>query len=248
MSVSVFIDWFRTIADQRATTRRYGAVMARLLHEWYGLPLEHGVRVHDQALEWFMAEWPRRRDASEDYITPLRELDTDYVYRVFDLYGRPFSGSRDAAYALVRRLTRAVASQIDTVYLDVRPALEGLRAMGCRIFPATGADRNYLEGLLEGSRLGAYFEEIITPDMLNVDKRRLRFWEAILARTASSAAASFAVDDDAEVLKAARVAGLHCVLIDREGSQTEATPWAVRLEDLSGLPAVVAGTTLPDPE
>ncbi len=240
---SIFLDWFRTIADQQATSRRYGEVMAELLHDWYALPLEEGVRVHDRALEWFMDEWPRRRDASCGYIAPAQELDTEHIYKVFELYGRPFTGSRDEAYALARRLTRAVASQIDTVYPDVRPALNELKRIGCRIYPATGADRNYLEGLLEASGLVSYFDEIITPDLLDVDKRRSNFWEAMLDRTMSSPRTSFVVDDDLRVLEVARTVGVHGVLVDRENIHPEAPQWVIRLGDLSGLPALVSEGT-----
>jgi len=213
-----------------------------MLHEWYGLPLEDGIRVHDRALEWLMQEWPRRRDASPDYTTPVRETDIDHIYKVFELYGHPYLGSREEACALARRLTRAVASQIDTVYSDVRPTLEELKRIGCRIFPATSADGNYLEGLLEGAGLAPYFDEVITMDTLNIDKRRQGFWEAILGRTMSSPRTSFAVDDDVAVLEAAHTVGVHTVLVDREYNHRESAAWVIRLHDLSGLPRVVGET------
>lgn len=67
-----------------------------------------------------MVEWPNGRDASEDYVTAMRDYCVDEVYKTFELYCRPLAVSRDDAYALARRLNRAVASQIDTVYSDFR--------------------------------------------------------------------------------------------------------------------------------
>lgn len=239
MAISVFIDWFGTVADRRLAPQRYSEEMGHVLHECFGGSVEDGIQAHNVAYAWYLEEWPKRLRSAKSYRAAYQQMAAEYVRVLLHAYGRPSQRSDEEAFALNERLFSTLTLRVDVTYPDVQPALRRLKDLGCRIYPSSGAPGSDLKGLIQAAQLHPYFNEIISCEMLDADKNTPAYWRAALRHTGSDPQRSFAVDDSLRPLLAARELGCSCIVVDREGVSTEiAFP---RITNLAPLPDLVMG-------
>jgi putative hydrolase of the HAD superfamily len=104
-----------------------------------------------------------------------------------------------------------------TVYPDVRPALAALRERGLALAVVSNWD-SHLPGLLEGIGLAPHFAAVAVSAIEEVGKPDAEIFRRVCARLTVSPAEALHVGDLLEEdYEGARGAGLHALLLDRDG-------------------------------
>ena len=125
-----------------------------------------------------------------------------------------------------------------TVFADVRPALERLRADGARLGVVSNWDSR-LPRLLSALDLARYFEDLGVSCFEGVEKPHPRIFLRVLERMRAAPASALHVGDVPEIdLAGAQAAGVAGLLVDRRGRLDAA---ARALPDLAPLPAIARG-------
>jgi putative hydrolase of the HAD superfamily len=136
-----------------------------------------------------------------------------YFRGVLDGAGVPSGAARDAALDELNAY-HSEHNLWEHVPLDVRPALEQLRALGLRLAVVSNAN-GVVGRALERTGLARYFDAICDSCIEGVEKPDPRFFEIALQRTRSHAATTMHVGDLYYVdVIGARRAGLRAVLLD----------------------------------
>ena len=110
------------------------------------------------------------------------------------------------------------------VFADVRPALEAIRARPCRTALVSNFDGRIVP-LLRGLGLAAAFDAVVLSSRVGTVKPDPRIFEAALRALGVPARSVLHVGDSPREDEAgARAAGLHAVLLDRDGRHPGVSP------------------------
>jgi putative hydrolase of the HAD superfamily len=161
--------------------------------------------------------------ASPDVVPALeREVWRDIVRAVFQgagLLPRFRGGSFDDYFDEVFR--HFEDPLVWTVFADVLPALEGLRARGHALGIISNFDSR-LTPILEGLGLADWFESVTLSSRVGVTKPHEGiFAHALRHHGVPPAAAAHVGDSPVEDAEGARASGLRAILVDRSGRHPE---------------------------
>ena len=218
MTVSVFLDWFGVLANNREMTRRWRIVEARLLHNLYGGSLSTWTAVHDRAFRWYLNYWALRGpDSKASYREIWKRGEVEWMRRTLTWGGIDVPSSEIELFRLDRKMTQEITRRINVAYPFVRRVLGRLRRRGFRLFLVSGADSAYIKGTLDATRLNGYFERVFSPDELDAFKGSLSYWKKILKLSRSDPESSAVVDDRAKFLRVPAKLGLRTILVEPDG-------------------------------
>jgi len=218
LTVSVFLDWFGVLADNRQMTKRWRMVEARLLQNKYGGRLSTWVAVHDRAFRWYLNYWARHGpDSKASYREIWKRGEVEWMRRTLTWGGIDRPTSEKETFGLDRKLTYEITRRINVAYPYARKVLESLRRGGFRLFLVSGADSVYINGALKAARLNQYFERVFSPDKLDAFKGSLSYWRKILKLSRSKPESSAVVDDRVRFLRVPAKLGLKTILVEPDG-------------------------------
>ncbi len=144
----------------------------------------------------------------------------------------------------IRALKQEVAGKI-AVHPHVEPFLEALRASGRRVVLLTNAHRASVELKLARTGLGRYFHRLVVSHDLGAPKESAAFWPLLRRHEPHEPASSLLVDDNLEVLRAARAGGIGQLVAvrrpDTRGPERDTRPFPAIADfrDLMPVPALV---------
>lgn len=142
----------------------------------------------------------------------------------------------------IRALKAEVAHKI-AVHPHVEPFLEAVRASGRRLVLLTNAHRASVDLKLRQTGLGRYFHRIVVSHDLGAAKESTPFWPALRRHEPYEPRATLLVDDNLEVLGAARAAGIGQLVAvrhpDTRGPERDTAPFPAIADfrDLMPVPA-----------
>lgn len=222
MTVSVFLDWFGVLANNREMTKRWRIVEARLLQNMYGGSRSTWTAVHDRAFRWYVNYWARHGpDSKASYREIWKKGEVDWMRRTLTWGGIDPPNSEKELFRLDRKLTYEITRRISVAYPFARKFLASLRRRKFRPFLVSGADSTYVKGALEATRLSEYFERAFSPDQLDAFKGSLPYWKRILKLSRSDPESSVVVDDRARFLRVPARLGLTTILVDPDNQSTK---------------------------
>ncbi|MCK6577937.1 MAG: hypothetical protein L6Q98_07510 [Anaerolineae bacterium] len=208
----VFFDVHDVLIDGRQLAGCYAAGVGRVLAARYGGSADAWAEANRQVF----ADW-------DSYYTDLNlsgdEGMRDYyegMFRttraLFRLTGTP-EPPFDELQALSRELPGQVTQGCRALYPEVRPALEGLRALGLTLGVISSAPEGQIRSSLEPvlDLFDGWISGADTADRFDKDEGR---YAAAALRSAAAPASCLIVDDKAFAVGAARRAGwfsVHCV-------------------------------------
>jgi putative hydrolase of the HAD superfamily len=168
-----------------------------------------------------------------------REVWRGIVREVFagaGLLPRFGPGAFDAYFDAVYRHFETAA--VWDVYPDVAPALEALRARGVALGIVSNFDSRVVR-ILEGLALAPWFRSVTLSSAVGVTKPDPAIFDRALAHHGLAPAEALHVGDSpVEDRDGARAAGLHAVLIDRDGRHAD-RPGVLRVASLAVLPEMI---------
>ena len=174
----------------------------------------HGVSIAADALRSAEPHAKKRIDSGETIqATNDRQRGWTYFNLVLERAGVPLDAATDAALAELHGYHQE-HNLWETVGSDVRPALAGLRALGCRLVVVSNANGTLHRAF---GRLGIFdaFDAVFDSSDEGVEKPDPRFFQIALARTGSDPASTVHVGDLYHVdVVGARSAGLDAILFD----------------------------------
>lgn len=222
MTVSIFLDWFGVLADNRQMTKRWRTVEARLLQNRYGGNLSTWVAVHDKAFRWYLNYWARHGQGSQtSYRKFWKQGEVEWMRRTLTWAGLVPPKSETELFRLNRKLTYEITRRINVAYPNARKVLGSLRRRRFRLFLVSGADSTYIKGALEVTRFNGYFERAFSPDKLDAFKGSLSYWKKILKLSRSKPESSAVVDDRARFLRVPAKLGLRPILVGPDGPSSQ---------------------------
>lgn len=143
----------------------------------------------------------------------------------------------------IRALKHEVAGRI-AVHPHVEAFLEAAHASGRRLVLLTNAHRASVQLKLGRTGLGRYFQRVVVSHDLGAAKESAAFWPALRRHEPHDPAATLLVDDNLDVLEAARAAGIgHLVAVrrpDARGPERDTGPFPAisDFRDLMPVPAL----------
>ena len=151
--------------------------------------------------------------------------------------------------ALSRDLERQALADVNARYPDARTAMERLRAMGHRVYVATGGSETN-EAALRGAGLSGLIDGLFSGHSQDAQKGRTAYWAEVPRSVGARAEDCILVDDRLDYLEAAASVGIVGLLLDRKGAHPpDAMPpyVAATLRNLAGLPHWVETWTAAHP-
>ncbi len=237
MGLSVFLDWFGVVADSDVMTSRWRRVEARLLQQRYGGSLSRWTRVHDRAFRWYVNYWSRHGPNTRKSFRQLwKYSETEWMYRTLKWGGTQPPRSKAKLFHLDRTLTYGITRRIDPTYPFARRTLKTLSQAGNRLFLVSGADSTYVQGALEATRLGRFFDETFSPDQLNAFKGSPSYWRKVLKLSRSGPETSLVVDDRRKFLRIPAQFGITPVLVSPRNPRNHKF---LHIESIRELPRVL---------
>jgi putative hydrolase of the HAD superfamily len=104
------------------------------------------------------------------------------------------------------------------VHPDAEEFLQFLQRLGKRVALVTNAHWKTLDLKMNHTGLLGYFDEVVSSFDLGMPKEEVGFWEILKAKLAFDPQAALLVDDNAEVLAAARQFGIHYLFFKAKSS------------------------------
>lgn len=184
---TVLLDMDGTLLDLHYDNHFWLSHLPRRYAEIRGIPLQ---RAQSQLLEQIDAHRGTLTWYCLDFWT--RELDLDIT-------------------ALLREIEDRIALRPHT-----ESFLEGLRAMGKRIYLATNAHRSGLQHKLEITGIDRWFDGLVSSHDYGHAKESQHFWRALQAEIDFDSARTLFVDDNQSVLAAAQEYGIRHLLCIRQ--------------------------------
>jgi len=233
--MQVILDIYGVLLDHEKTFLGYRDRLAELLAARFGGEPDDWRRAHDDA---FVAYTRRANDAdwgARGYGEVVDELDARHLIEMFELAG---VANPENPLAVSRELEREALAHVNARYPDARTAIEQLRAMGHRVYVATGGSETN-EAALRGAGLLDLIDGIFTGHSQGVHKSRAAYWADIPSSLGVTPSDCVLVDDRLDYLEAASSAHILALLLDRKGAhRPEAMPSFVQatLRNLAGLP------------
>jgi HAD superfamily hydrolase (TIGR01509 family) len=232
----VLLDLYGVLLDHEKTFRGYRERLAFLLAARFGGDPEGWRRAHDEA---FVAYTRRAHEADWDsrgYGEVVDELDAQHLLDILDRMG--VSDPPENPLALSRELERQALADVNARYPDARAAMERLRAMGHRVYVATGGSETN-EAALRGAGLSSLIDGMFSGHSQAAQKGRSAYWADVPKSVGAKPEDCVLVDDRLDYLEAAASVGIVGLLLDRKGAhRPEAMPpyVAATLRNLAGLP------------
>jgi FMN phosphatase YigB (HAD superfamily) len=216
--------------------RSWRRAEARLLQEKYGGDFRRWLEVHDRALEWYTDYWAKYgRRSRTNYHDVWVRSEVEWAKRTLSLGGVHIRMSKNELFNLDRELVYKTSREVDAMIPKARRVLARLRRMRCRLFLVSGADSDFINGVLEGSRASRYFDGVFSPDKVNAFKGSPLYWRRILQASGSSPNDSIVVDDQPRMLVTPLRLGMRPVLITRNPSRKSHFSIVTRIEELPRL-------------
>lgn len=184
---TVLLDMDGTLLDLHYDNHFWLSHLPRRYAEIRGIPLQ---RAQSQLLEQIDAHRGTLTWYCLDFWT--RELDLDIT-------------------ALLREIEDRIALRPHT-----ESFLEGLRAMGKRIYLATNAHRSGLQHKLEITGIDRWFDGLVSSHDYGHAKESQHFWRALQAEIDFDTTRTLFVDDNQSVLAAAQEYGIRHLLCIRQ--------------------------------
>ena len=222
----VVLDVDGTLVDYVGALRAAGEAAAAVASELTGRPLGAEAIWETRSQVAREPDWRRRTNA---------EQRRESVRRLLAAAG---IGSEAAIERVLSTYHRARDEAI-TMYPDVREALDALRGLGLTLVAASNGN---LDLAVPG--IAQYFAHLHFADEIGISKPDPRFFaaalEAVGARPEVTVAVGDRHDNDYEP---ARAAGMHAVLLDRDGRYEAGE--VLRIGALTELPALLEPITAP---
>lgn len=243
----VLLDLYGVLLDHEKTFRGYRERLAQLLAARFGGDPEAWRRAYDEA---FVAYTRRTHEADWDsrgYGEIVDELDARHLLDILDRMG--VSDRPEDPLALSRELEGEALADVNARYPDARTAMERLRAMGHRVYVATGGTETN-EAALRGAGLSALIDGMFSGHSQDAQKGRVAYWAEVPKSVGARPEDCVLVDDRLDYLEAAASVGILGLLLDRKGAhRPEAMPpyVAATLRNLAGLPHWVETWTAAHP-
>jgi len=244
----VLLDLYGVLLDHEKMFRGYRDRLGTLLSARFGGDPDEWRRAHDEAFVTYVRRVNETDWDARGWAEIVDELDERMLLDMFESVGR--SARPDDALALSRELEREAMAGVDARYPDARPAIERLRAVGHKVYVATGGGETN-EAALRGAGLLDLIDGMFTGHTQNAQKGRPHYWTDIPRRLGAGSRDCILVDDRLDYLEAAASAGVLALLLDRKGAhRPEAMPSYVQatLRNLAGLPHWVEDWTAAVPE
>lgn len=230
----VLLDVGQTLVGPRES---YGAVYSEALR---GLGPELAAERLEESIQEVAAEMKTLVPAGADRFSHFPGGENEYWLRfsrevIARAAGREIS--MELARVALDRLREAFKSDgAWIVYPDVVPALEGLRARGCRLGVVSNWDSR-LPLVLERLGLHRHFDTVGVSHIEKIEKPDPRFFLRVLQRLDARPEQALHIGDSVELdLEGARAAGVDGLIVDRTDG-AEAGPSV--LTDLAELPRIV---------
>lgn len=244
----VLLDLYGVLLDHEKMFRGYRDRLGTLLSARFGGDPDEWRRAHDEAFVAYVRRVNETDWDARGWAEIVDELDERMLLDMFERIGR--SARPDDALVLSRELEREAMASVDARYPDARPAIERLRAVGHKVYVATGGGETN-EAALRGAGLLDMIDGMFTGHTQNAQKGRPRYWTDIPRRLDAGPRDCVLVDDRLDYLEAAASAGVLALLLDRKGAhRPETMPAYVQatLRNLAGLPHWVEDWTAAVPE
>jgi FMN phosphatase YigB (HAD superfamily) len=158
---------------------------------------------------------------------------TDYHRTMLAVLGIP-----DPSERLLQQLEAPAAGPVIELYADVRGVLDRLRLWGVRM-SVVSDNWAGLDAMFAGLDIGHYFEGFAISEILGCRKPDPRMYAEGSRLLGLAARDCLFIDDDPQLVLAAKKLGYHGVTLDRGAQRSTAGEVIVSLDDL--LP-IVAGT------
>ena len=242
MTLAVFLDLYRVLADPDWMEEQYRRRMAAILQRRYGVPFEKGLQIHDESYDLYKQEG-ERLDADqtsighgEKWVKAVQNFEANNIKRIFAMAGLP---PPDDPIRFASQLEEEIVLGADAIYADVRPALQEMKAGGHRIFMSTNATRSNAESALIGGGIREMFDDIIVMEVAESKKDRPHYWNRTFEVTGVRPAEAVVVDDVVSYLDLAGEMGMRGVqLIRPEYESLLRGRWPV-IESLAELPSLL---------
>lgn len=239
---AVFLDLYRVLADPDWMQQQYRRRMADILQRRYGVPIERGLRIHDESYDLYTQEG-ERLDAmhmfighGEKWVEAVQNFEANNIKRIFAMAGLP---PPDDPIRFAPQLEEEIVLGADAIYPDVRPALKEMKAEGHRIFMSTNATRSNAESALIGGGIRDMFDNIIVMEVAESKKDRPHYWKRTFEYTGVCPAEAVVVDDVVSYLDIAGEMGMRGVqLIRPEYASLPRGRWPI-IESLAELPPLL---------
>ncbi len=249
MPLAVFLDLYRVLADPGEMTRQYRQRMVKILKRDYGVPIERGLQVHDEAFAQYEREGElldRNHDEVGDgdrWVKAVNDMDANHTARILEMIGQP--PPKDI-YLFAARFEEEIVRGADALYPDVKPSLKMLKADGHRIYLTTNASRSNGESALFGGGIRDMFEDVIVMEIAKSKKDRPYYWKATFEFTGVEPKEVVIIDDVARYLKPAADMGARCYqMIRPEFTEViEKGRWSV-INSLAVLPPLMKTQLFP---
>ena len=243
MPLVVFLDLYRVLADPDEMTRQYRHRMVEILNRDYGVPIERGLKVHDDAFAQYEYEG-RLLDQNHDeigdgdrWVKAVNDMDADHTARIFEMIGLPPPKDR---YLFAAKFEEEIVRGANALYPDVKPSLKRLKADGYRIYLTTNASRSNGESALVGGGIRDMFDGVVVMEIAKSKKDRPHYWKSTFHYTKVNPEDAVVVDDISKYLDLAGNMGARCYqMIRREvAHKVKKGPWPV-IESLAVLPGIL---------
>jgi len=232
----VLLDLYGVLLDHEKTFRGYRDRLADLLAARFGGLPDAWRQAHDEAFVTYTRRANEADWESRGYGDVVDELDAQHLLEMFERVG---TAARPAEpLGLSRELEREALAGVNARYPDARSSIERLRAMGHRVYVATGGSETN-EAALRGAGLDGLIDGIFSGHSQHSHKSRPAYWADVPRFVGATAADCVLVDDRLDYLEAAASVGIVALLLDRKSAhRPDAMPSyvAATLRNLAGLP------------
>jgi putative hydrolase of the HAD superfamily len=162
-----------------------------------------------------------RREAREALLERYRSVQGTLRWYCVDYWSRELGLD-------IRALKEEVAHRI-AVHPHVEPFLEAVRASGRRVVLLTNAHRASVDLKLRQTGIGRHFHRVVVSHDLGAAKESAAFWPALRRHEPHDPRATLLVDDNLDVLRAARDAGIAWLVAvrrpDARGPERDTRPF-----------------------
>jgi FMN phosphatase YigB (HAD superfamily) len=218
----IFFNLIGTLVDSRQFQPCYSSHLGQVLAARYGKAPDDWVRAHESiAADWdsYYADLDLTGDDGMDHYWEGMLRTTRALFRLT----RADEPDLPTVTQLARHLPALAAEGCDALYDDVRPTTAQLGAAGFRLGIASPALSTQARALLHSGGVLAHFSgTILAPDTAGQFGHDAQFYRLAAHLTGVEPDRCLVVDHLHAHLHAAHTAGMHTVLIDRQGSHPSA--------------------------
>jgi FMN phosphatase YigB (HAD superfamily) len=183
---------------------------------------------------WLDEAWARWDDATGDYAGLVDEYYSNWLTWMCAEAGIKPPESDEARVALAREATEYIMTRVRAAYPGADEAVRRL-ARDRVLYTASGTPSWELAYILSARSIEGLFRTLYGPDLLNVPKQYLLFYERLFKYSGADPKASLLVDDSAEQLALARKLDVRSVLVSETAQSEPGIPVIRSLAELPGI-------------